>query len=80
MVAGDVEEVAKETLKGVQEALEVKKKQYVTSKQLNIKQFSNEVNLVVRFAELICLEHLRTLDLDRVPRVLRADLVMHLGK
>ena len=53
VLACDVEDVANEILIGVEDALVVKKREYVEKSNINIQKFSNEVNLVVRYASVV---------------------------
>ena len=53
VLACDVEDVANEILIGVEDALAVKKREYVEKSNINIQKFSNEVNLVVRYASVV---------------------------
>ena len=49
VLACDLQNVANEILLGVEDALAIKKKEYVEKSSLNIKTFSNEDNIVVRY-------------------------------
>ena len=49
VVACDVQSVANEILHGVEDALAVKKREYVQTANINLVRFSNEVNIVVRY-------------------------------
>ena len=49
VVACDVQSVANEILQGVEDALAVKKREYVQTANINLVKFSNEVNIVVRY-------------------------------
>merc|ERR1719233_1923647 len=46
VVACDVQSVANEILHGVEDALAVKKREYVQTANINLVKFSNEVNIV----------------------------------
>jgi len=80
VLACDLQNVANEILLGVEDALAIKKEEYVEKSSLNIKTFSNEVNIVVRFVELICISDLKKLSLEEIPPKLRADLLINISK
>ncbi|XP_023335840.1 uncharacterized protein LOC111707070 [Eurytemora carolleeae] len=78
VIGSDIELVSLEILQGVQDALSLKREEYANV--WNIRFFSNEVNLIIRFCELLCIPELRKLDLEKVPRVLRTDLLINLPR
>ena len=49
VLACDLQNVANEILLGVEDALAIKKEEYVEKSSLNIETFSNEVNIVVPY-------------------------------
>jgi len=76
----DVDDVATVILLGVEDALSEKKKQYISSDILNPQKFALEVNFVIRFVTLICIENLKRLCLEDIPVRLRTDLLINLDK
>jgi len=87
VVAGDMEAVAKAVLTGVEEALKDKRKELMRLREkesvtvvVDYRSFTREVNVVVRFAEIICVENLRVLEVDTIPGVLRVDLLLNLAR
>ena len=80
VLPGDIDDVAKEILAGVEIALGEKKREYVTTTVDNLQQFSLEVNFVIQFVTLICVENLRRLCLEDIPVRLRTDLLINLSR
>merc|ERR1712045_112512 len=80
VLPNDIDDVAAEILAGVEEALLYKKKQYVSTNVQNLQKFSLEVNFVIQFVTLICVENLRRLSLEDIPVRLRTDLLINLHK
>ena len=78
MISGDVDNVGEEVLAGVEAALSTMRKRYRSN--MDPVRFSAEVNLVVRFIELLCVAQLKTLDLETIPRILRTDLLINLSR
>ena len=66
-----MQSVANEILQGVEDALAVKKREYVQTANINLVKFSNEVNIVVRYKDIV-----RFIELIYIPhcQVCRADL------